>query len=486
MLLSRFASDDPVLIDATTGRGVTRRDIDSRASVLETAAGRRDPHTGELQTGNPLVFLIAETTVAAITDIHALLAVGLPVALLDSKADPDQTAELIARYQPELVIADENWTSAPGYRLTSERTWRPNQPARQSLAPAHPDLAVLLSTSGSTGSPKFVRLSQTNILTNARQIAASLRLTAADRGVTALPVHYSFGLSVLTSHAFVGSPVVVTSGSVIEPGFWADLGSFEVTLLPGVPQTYQMLNRLRFAEKYLPQAPHLRGLMQAGGKLVPELIAGCAAAMADRGGEFFVMYGQTEASPRMACLPPHRLADKLGSVGQALDDGHLEARATDGSVLPPGEVGEIHYRGGNVMMGYAQTRDDVALDDVQGDTLATGDLGYVDDEGFLFLTGRAKRIAKVAGQRVSLDEFEALAARVGIADAVAVEAPAGTITLVTTEPDNGPPTTALKQLARLTRLPPKSIRVHHVDAIGLLSNGKVDYQGLQAALSGLS
>ena len=468
MLLERFAPDAAVLIDATSGAAVSRRSIEQRAAAWANRNGS-------------VVFVLADDSIECASEFHALLEAGMPVALLDAASSADQIGSLLARYRPEFVCAPEHWAPPADYSKAGPRLWSRATDVLPAAA-AHLDLAVLLTTSGSTGSPKFVRLSKGNVRANAEQIAESLNLTPTDRGVTALPLHYSFGMSILTSHAIAGSPVVVTSGSVIEPAFWQALDEHQVTLLPGVPQTYQMLNRLRFTQRFLPSVPSLRALMQAGGRLNSELVETLAEAMAQRNGHFYVMYGQTEAAPRIACLPPARLAEKLGAVGVALAGGHLEARGEDGETLPPGEVGEIFYTGPNVMMGYAESREDLALGDTHGDTLATGDLGYVDAEGFLFLTGRAKRIAKVAGLRVSLDEVETLAAQMGLDDPVAIEVPEGVICLAVTSPGVNDPTTVVKQLTRAVRLPAKAIRAELVAAIPLLPSGKVDYASLRTML----
>lgn len=479
MFLSEFDEHDVVLIDSASGQTVTRGQIEARAEDLS-----------RLLASGGLAFLLTDDSAQAAVDMLGLLSASIPFALLDGSAPSTVTESLISRYSPNLILgmpdgldlvdaADYQPALLSGSNAMGWSEWLPKQPC--DVRP-HAELAVLLTTSGSTGSPKFVRLSKGNIETNARQIADSLGLQPDDRGATALPLNYSFGMSILTSHTFVGSPVVVMSGSVIEPAFWQGLDEFGVTLLPGVPQTYQMLMRLSFVDRLLPSVPRLRGLMQAGGRLKPELVRALAEAMAARGGDFFVMYGQTEAAPRIACLPPARLREKLGSAGVALAGGLLEARGDSGERLPAGEVGEIFYTGPNVMMGYAESRSDVALGDVHGDTLATGDLGYLDSEGFLFLTGRAKRIAKVAGLRVSLDEVEALAAHMGLDDAVAIEAPEGAITLavVTMEPID--PQGVVKQLTRDMRLPARSLRTALVDSIPLLPSGKIDYTGLRNTL----
>jgi acyl-CoA synthetase (AMP-forming)/AMP-acid ligase II len=342
----------------------------------------------------------------------------------------------------------------------------------QREAPAvHPELGVLLSTSGSTGSAKLVRLSHTNIRSNAAAIAASLSLKPGDRVVTSLPLHYSFGMSLVTSHLSVGSSVLVSPRSVLEPQFWQDMDRYAVTHLAGVPQTYAMLNRLGFAQMELPSC---RGLLQAGGRLSPELITRFHEDAVARGRRFFVMYGQTEAAPRMSCLPPERLPEKLGSVGLALPGGRFEIRDESGHLLPVGATGEIIYTGPNVMMGYATSRADLSLGDQMGSVLPTGDLGHLDSEGFLYISGRTKRIAKVAGSRVSLDEVEEMLA--DLAPVAAVAAADERIVVFTSS--TADPGRAGRRIRAALGVTNRDLSIQQLSQLPELPSGKIDYQAL--------
>lgn len=411
-----------VLVDPS-GTRVTLADIKARAAHLAALADR------------PLTFLTADTTLGAVTDFLALRELRWPVFLMDANWTEEQRARLIDRYQPGLIL--------------------PGGPTG-ATTPTHPDLGVLLTTSGSTGSPKLVRLSHANVESNARQIVATLGLGADDRGVTALPLHYSFGMSVVTSHTLAGGSVLVTDKGLLDRAFWSDLGAAGVTFLPGVPQSYAILKRLG-----LPDLPKLRALIQAGGRLDPALVSHFAQLK-----PFYVMYGQTEAGPRMACLPPDRLPEKLGSAGLAMPGGAFGI-----------DHGEVVYSGPNVMMGYAEHVEDMILPDVQGDTLRTGDLGYLDDEGFLFLTGRLKRIVKLAGNRVALDEIEALVPE--LAPVAAVDAGEDGVVLFS-ESAASLHAAARKRLARELRIAVKLVDVRAIERLPVLSSGKIDYAALGA------
>ena len=461
-LLKEFKDSDPVLIDALSGRRVTRVEISACSQMLL----ERIPESG-------LVFLLAEQSLDSVVFFHALLESGIPTALLDASLEPKMLQGLVETYSPEAILgphADgqfKDYHSAGNQILIRSHGENPFQ--------VNSDLAILLTTSGSTGSPKFVRLSKGNVSANAFSIARSLSLVKSDRGITALPPFYSFGMSVLTSHASVGSTVVVSASSVLDLPFWEQMEKWEVSLLPGVPQTYLMLKRLGFLEKKLGRLPNLRALMQAGGKLENQVVQEFNSLMFEVSGGFFVMYGQTEASPRITCLPPEMLNQKIGSVGVPLEGGRIEIRGQNGERLPVNQPGEVFYFGPNVMMGYANSRSDLSLGNTHGDWLETGDIGFLDDDGYLFLTGRVSRIAKIFGTRISLDEFESMASQLG--RVAAVEGNNDCIFLFFVDEIENEESEQ-RQLANRLRVPVKALKLKKITDLPRLSSGKIDYQFL--------
>ncbi|MEU4694432.1 AMP-binding protein [Actinoplanes sp. NPDC023714] len=372
-----------------------------------------------------LVFLPMPTTVPAIAKYLAALRSQKPVVLLDPDADH---TELIQRYATDAV---------------------------------HPDLALLLTTSGSTGSPKLVRLSRSAVFANAGQVAESLGVTRDDVAITTLPLFYSYGLSVLHSHLLKGATVVLERTGIMQRDFWSAVDEHGVTSMALVPYQFEMLRRLRFDPA---KHPSLRTVTQAGGRLRAELVTEFAQRMDAAGGRFFVMYGQTEAAPRMATLPPERLAGKLGSVGLAMPGGAFAI-----------EDDEVVYRGPNVMMGYAESGADLVRGDELGGVLRTGDLGRLDEEGFLFLTGRIKRMAKVFGVRINLDDVERN---------FPVAAVAGDDRLhVFAEGLTAEDARALRtKVAEWLGTHFTGVDVRSIEALPLLPNGKTDYRALEASL----
>jgi acyl-CoA synthetase (AMP-forming)/AMP-acid ligase II len=366
---------------------------------------------------------------------------------------------LVDRFAPVLV---SGVTTPPpdGYRA-EEAGWVRATPA----AEPHPDLALLLTTSGSTGNPKLVRLSRQNVLANATAIGESLGLTVDDVAPTTLPLFYTYGLSVLNSHLLSGATVVLERTGILQRDFWAAAGTHGLTSLAAVPYQYEMLRRLRFdPAKY----PTLRTLTQAGGRLRPELVEDFAGRMTAVGGRLFVMYGQTEATARMAVLPPERIPDRLGSAGRPIPGGSFSI-ADD----------EVVYTGPNVMMGYAESAADLARGDDLGGVLRTGDLGRLDDEGFLFLTGRLKRIGKVFGVRVNLDDVERTLAAHGPVAAVAGD---DKLHVFVEGADRDAARSVRGELAGALDTHFSGLDIRGIDALPLLPTGKIDYRSLEALL----
>ena len=283
----------------------------------------------------------------------------------------------------------------------------------------HEDFGLLVTTSGSTGSSKFVRLSYENIEANTASIVEYLGICPEDRALTILPMHYVFGLSVINSHLKVGATVVLTNASIMERRFWDLMKKQKITSFSGVPYTYEVLKRLKWNEMSL---PNLKVLIQAGGKLSAALVAEYVKASEARGIRFFVMYGAAEATARMSYLPPEVALQMPGSIGRAIPGGEFWIEDDNGSVITQSEAtGELIYRGRNVSLGYAQTREDLALGDQREGVLRTGDLAKRDEDGMYYIVGRKSRFLKLFGNRVNLEELEQLIRAQGVECACAGE-----------------------------------------------------------------
>ena len=270
----------------------------------------------------------------------------------------------------------------------------------------HKELGLLLTTSGSTGSPKFVRQSYRNIEANAQSIVSYLHLDETERPISTLPMNYTYGLSIINSHFMVGATLLMTEYTLMQKEFWNFFKQAEATSFGGVPYTYEMLDKLRF---FTMKLPSLRYMTQAGGKLSPELHKKFAEYSRKADMKFIVMYGQCEATARMGYLPAEYSLEKYGSMGIAIPNGEFSLIDSEGNVIEEAEVtGELVYTGPNVTMGYAECGEDLVKGDERQGKLYTGDMAKRDADGFYYIVGRKKRFLKIYGNRVNLDEVDRL------------------------------------------------------------------------------
>jgi len=264
------------------------------------------------------------------------------------------------------------------------------------------DLAAIVYTSGSTGRPKGVMLSHKNLCTNTASIVSYLELNESDRIMAVLPFYYVYGKTLLNTHFMVGGSIVINNRFAFPNSVVKDMVDKEVTGFAGVPSTFAiLLNRSIFSKT---QIPTLRYITQAGGAMAPALTEKLLQHIGNT--SLYIMYGSTEASARLTYLPPERLLDdKCGSIGVAIPGVEITIRDNMGTPLHPCEVGNICATGANIMQGYWQDKDETEKV-LKPWGLITGDLGHVDEEGFIYLTGRKKEMLKIGGERVSPKEIE--------------------------------------------------------------------------------
>ena len=287
---------------------------------------------------------------------------------------------------------------------------------------------------------------------------------------------YSYGMSIVNSHAQAGAPLLLTRRGILERGFWETAAGEGATSLAGVPYTYQMLQRLGPAAMDLPR---LRYLTQAGGRLPPELHREFAAWAAETGRRFYVMYGQTEAGPRMGYLPPERAVEKCGAMGIPIPGGRFWLEDGDGRALDGLEAsGELVYQGENVAMGYARTAQDLGRGDEWGGVLRTGDLARRDADGIYYIVGRKKRFVKLYGSRVSLDGAERLLCGRFPGAQFACVGRDGLLSVYVSPPSGEAAEGAADYLAAQTRLPRGAFRVCPVEDIPRTEAGKTCYARL--------
>ena len=296
------------------------------------------------------------------------------------------------RKEPE--INGERVYSAYGYVLIK---------TKYSLYPLNDNLSMLLTTSGSTGSPKLVRHKYGNLEANAENVAKVFAWRPdSEVGICDLPMNYTMGLNVINSHLVVGATVLMVKANLMDPDFWNFIKINGGTSFCGVPFSYEVMRRVGFDKMDLPK---LNTLAEGGGKLTDKMFKWIATYAMENKKRFCATFGTSETSARMAFLEPDKALEKIGSIGKAIPNGELflldEAEGEDGSV-----TGELGYRGPNVTMGYALNREDLMKGDEFCGEYHTGDIAKRDKDGFYFIIGRKGRFLKLFGLRVSLDETE--------------------------------------------------------------------------------
>jgi long-chain acyl-CoA synthetase len=350
-----------------------------------------------------LVFLLADnslSTLAAYCAAHIRNTVPL---LLSSSIKTENLLKLLNIYNPRFVLISKSSNFQ-----NSNYQWKStfldlNLFENLGTSPIDlSELALLMTTSGSTGNPKLIRLSKMNLESNAESITEYLKMDSTSRAITTLPFNYSYGLSIIHTHLYAGGSLIMNRSSITERGFWKNFEKFHPTQLGGVPYTYEMLQRMR-GKLFKPSS--LKTLTQAGGRMNSDLALEFADYCEVNDVNFFVMYGQTEATARISYITGKELVDHPTSIGKPIPGGKLrilDEDQNDGSA----QIGELVYEGPNVSMGYAESRSDLNLPDVNMGILRTGDLGYRDSEGNFYITGRKSRLAKVFGVRINLDDLE--------------------------------------------------------------------------------
>ncbi|WP_084646961.1 AMP-binding protein [Mesorhizobium sp. WSM2561] len=441
-------------------------------------------HLREFGTAPCLVHEGVLTSYAELADIAERTARRLPSERRLVAVEMDLTPAAIAAYlgalsaghavmplparEPELARRMEE-------RFSPAVSWRTMGDRRRFLfhdrpAAIHPDLALLLQTSGSTGQARGVRLPASAVQANAVAIANYLRLTPSDRAALVLPLHYSYGLSVLHSHLFSGASLWLADGSILDPGFATALKDSGAGSLAGVPHHFTLLESIDLTDA-LPET--LRCLTVAGGAMKPAAVLRWAEIMKQRQGRFIVMYGQTEATARIAYLPPELAASHPDAVGQAVPGGTLLLRDGSGRDIAEAETeGELIYRGPNVMMGYAES----AADLTKGRELielATGDVARRGADGLYRITGRLSRMSKIAGLRIGHDALEQALAKAG--HEVAVWGNDETIWIADSEPAGD----LTAKAAQLAGVGAQHISVISCTEIPRHANGKIDYPALK-------
>ena len=427
-----------------------------------------------------VVLVLTEATVGSVMGLTSFLINGQVPLLIEPNIDLELIEGLIKLYKIEYIfVADDKRSRFPDFHEVTKfhnsvllKTGFINDQILNG------DLALLLNTSGSTGSQKLVRLSYSNINSNGYSIIEYLKISKDDRAITTLPLSYSFGFSILNSHILAGASIILTERSIIEREFWNLFDRFNPTSLSGVPFTFEMLHKMKFFSQV--SQTSLRVITQAGGKMSDEMIARVDKFSKANDIRFYVMYGQTEATARISYVDPSFTSEKVGSIGKVIPGGQLKiVPIAEDPKLGLEGFGELVYIGPNVMMGYADNRLDLSKTDELNGVLKTGDLAIIDDDGFHYIVGRTKRFLKIHGRRVNLDEVETIINR-DFSPVVCLGAD-DKLNIFTC---NHEESLNLKQfVVSKCNINAVAIRINLVEAIPRLGNGKIDYKLLEGQIN---
>ena len=446
------------------GTQLSYLDLEKYADELAEAVGKRC-----------LVFSLCRNEIGSVLGYVSFMNHSIVPVMLNSHLEEELLQNLLHTYEPEYLWVPkdqvdqfenmDNCYEAFDYVLLKAHY--------DTVYPLFEQLGLLLTTSGSTASPKFVRQSYANVLDNALAIVKYLEIDETERPITTLPMNYTYGLSIINSHLLVGATILITDKGLMQKEFWGFFKEAGATSFGGVPYTYEMLDRLRFTRMKLPT---LRYMTQAGGKILPELHEKFAQYAAEQGKKFVVMYGQCEATARMGYLPPEKAVEKKGSMGIVIPGGRFHLIDANGAeITKPYTTGELVYEGKNVTLGYAECGADLIKGDERNGILETGDMAQFDDDGFYYIVGRKKRFLKIYGNRVNLDEVDRLikgsfgieAASTGVDDHMYI--------FVTDEKDADP---VRSFVIEKTKLNPAAFKVIVIDEIPKNDSGKTLYKEL--------
>lgn len=459
----RKYEDNIALIDEN-GKKVTYEQLDNECQMLADIIGYRC-----------LVFSLCENTIGSFLGYVGFLNNQIVPVMLSSHLEQELLEGLLKIYRPAYLWVPIRWKKVLKQTVLVYEAYdyvllKTNYDKKY---PLYDELALLLTTSGSTGSPKFVRQSYENILDNAMSIIKYLELDDKERPITTLPMNYTYGLSIINSHLLVGATILVTDKSLMQREFWEFLKEARATSFGGVPYTYEMLDKIHFMKMDLPQ---FTTMTQAGGKLMPELHEKFAEYAEKTGKKFVVMYGQCEATARMGYLPADKAVEKKGSMGVAIPGGKFHLIYADGKpIYEPYITGELVYEGKNVTLGYAECGEDLIKGDERKGILKTGDMAQFDEDGYYYIVGRKKRFLKIYGNRVNLDEIERLIkGRFGI-ETASTGVDDHLYLFITDE-------TVLEEVKRYvtekTKLNPMAFHIMVINEIPKNDSGKIQYKEL--------
>lgn len=342
---------------------------------------------------NSIIILIAKNDITSISFYVSSIKNNYCLIILDENSDFDFINKTVKKFRCNYVFYPKN---SFYFNKKKNKKFYFNNYCLEEVSTKIQNFnyknSIILTTSGTTASPKFVRLSNENLYKNSKQIINYLRINRKDKTITTLPMAYSFGLSIINSHLESGSIIVINNEPIFSKKFWEIIKKNKIVSFGTVPMVYDYLRRIKFENLIYSS---LKYLTVAGGNVSKDTLIYLLDICKKNKIKFFVMYGQTEASPRMSYYEMTKYPEKIGSIGRPVQNARFEIHNK-----------ELVFFGENVSLGYAKNFQDLKKGDVNRGKIKTGDLGYRDQDQFYYLSGRKKKISKLFGLRIDLKEIE--------------------------------------------------------------------------------
>lgn len=443
---------------------LTYGELTSQITAVKSVLSRRE-----------LVFCLCDNKVGSLVGFLSLYDNKDVCLLLSSHIERGLLDTLYTTYRPSYMWMPAGMTLEFEYEVVYSSMGFSLCKTGNAAPAMHTKLSMLMTTSGTTGSPKLVRHKYGNIESNAKNVATVFNWSTEDRGIVDLPMQYTMGLNVITSHLYAGATVMLVAASLMSSLYWKFIKEMKGTNFTGVPYSYEILSKLRFQSMDL---PYLHTLAEGGGKLPDAQFESFAKYADEKDKRFFATFGTTETSARLAYLPPKDATTHIGSIGTAIPEGKLSLVDENGiEITSPNVEGELCYEGPNVTMGYGTNIKDLQKDDEFCGTYFTGDIAQMDTDGYFYIVGRKKRFLKLFGLRVSLDQSEKI-----IKDAFNIEcACVGDDKVMRIYINDDELSCKVKCLmSEKTGLMAKCFDVIVVDMIPRLENGKINYRLLNS------
>ena len=351
-----------------------------------------------------IVFILCENCSESLIGYLSFIDHDIVPLLLSRDINNDALDNLIRTYEPKYLFIPKNYSISGSFSVVFTLNNYTLLESEYQKYPIHDQLQLLMSTSGSTGSPKIVRYKKGNLDANAKNVAISFGWTENERAICNLGMQYTMGLNVINTHLYVGATVLLTTHNIVSGNFWDFIKTENGSNFTGVPFSYDILHRLKYQNMDI---DCIRTFCQGGGKLTNDLFSEYAEYCANTDRRFIASFGTTETAARISMLDPTFATVKIGSIGKAIVDGEMFLIDESGRIIEGSETtGELCYKGPNVTMGYAENRQDLNEGDTWTGEYHTGDLAYRDNDGFYYISGRKNRFLKLLSHRIGLDECE--------------------------------------------------------------------------------